>query len=334
MRYLRFGLESWYAHSHLGKVLESQLRELRPEGVYALLGNYYLTKITYLACQRLGLPLYIHITDDFVRALYQDIPFSRRMSDASEEWLQRAVNYSMGRAAISPVMAEQFELRYGRPWDWFTTLISAEDYDPSPRLPDGKLRLVFAGNLGLQRWQSLARLAQALRNLPREANLLPVLEIYGSPAQLARHREALFVPGITELKGWVAPHELPNIFHSADVLVHAESFDADVAEYTKLSFSTKLSQYMMARRPILAVGPDHLGSLQMVRKARAGVTIAAEDTTDFAQQLLVALSDPASLSEMGDHGRRWAMQYVDRVDGHRRFRDSIIDSMTRQKAAA
>ncbi len=111
MPILKCGLEGWYAHSHLGRSIEQHLRELRPDCVYALLGNYCLTKMTLLACQRLGLPLYVHITDDFVTSLYKGMPFANSLRAASENWIRRAVSYASGLAAISPVMAEHFEVR-------------------------------------------------------------------------------------------------------------------------------------------------------------------------------------------------------------------------------
>ena len=130
MRWLRPGVEWWYAHSRLASILERELRQIRPDIVYALLGNYCLTKITYQACKRLGIPLFVHVTDDFVTSLYAESPFASRLQAASERWFRRAVEYADGLAAISPVMAEEYGRRYGKQWTWFTTLIDPGAYDP------------------------------------------------------------------------------------------------------------------------------------------------------------------------------------------------------------
>ncbi|MCE5266870.1 MAG: glycosyltransferase, partial [Planctomycetaceae bacterium] len=264
MRWLRPGFELWYAHSWLGAVLERQLGELRPDIVYALLGNYCLTKLTCLACERLGIPLFVHVTDDFVTSLYGQMPFGSRLQAASESWFRRTVGLADGVAAISPVMAEDYGHRYGKPWNWFTTLIDAGAYDPSPRAADGTIRLVYAGNLGLGRWRSLVELGAALRALREEDGIDARLTIYSTPEQIEMHRGELSSPPVVELGGWLAPKELPRAFHDADVLVHAESFDPAVANYTRLSFSTKLSQYMMAGRGVLMFGPTEIGSARMI----------------------------------------------------------------------
>ena len=334
MPFLRMGMEAWYAHSHLGRVLESQLRELRPDGVYALLGNYYLTKVTLQACQNLGLPLYIHVTDDFVTALYQGLPLARRIMAASDFWMHEAVAYASGLASISPVMADEFGQRYGKRWDWFTTLISGDDYDPTPRVADGSIRLVYAGGLGLNRWKSLRQLALGLEALNRCGGPSCSLDVYGSPTQLSQHYHKVHVPGVTNLKGWLPANQLPAVFHSADVLVHVESFDDAMADYTRLSFSTKISQYMMASRCILAVGPRHLGSMQMVLRARAGSVISVTDQTQFHRELERFLGDRAKRDQSAQQGRRWALASVNATEGQRRFRQSLLQAISRSNRRA
>jgi glycosyltransferase involved in cell wall biosynthesis len=304
---------------------------LQPDCVYALLGNFYLTRIVLRACEQLNLPLFVHVTDDFVKSLYQDVPFGAAFQAASDKWFRRAVAYASGRAAISPVMAEEFAHRYGRPWDWFTTIINAAAYDPTPRAPDNKIRLVFAGNLGLERWRTLRGLALALQALRTESRLDSRLAIYAADEQLRAYRNALHVPPITALKGWTSPEQLPRIFREADALVHVEGFDPKVAEYTRLSFSTKLSQYMMAGRCILAIGPEQLGSLQMVRTLGAGVTIHETDSVAMKSRLEQFLGDGEMRASCGLRGRDWATEWVDRQSAQERFRALLAQSFARRR---
>jgi glycosyltransferase involved in cell wall biosynthesis len=328
-RWLRPCVEAWSSVSRLGATFERELRKLRPDGVYALLGNFYLTRIVVRACERLRIPLFVHVTDDFVTSLYQDVPFGAAFQAASDKWFRRAVAYSSGRAAISSVMADEFASRYGKPWNWFTTVIDADAYEPAPRAPDGPVRLVFAGNLGLERWRTLREIALALQALRAESGLDSRLEIYAANDQLRAFREALDVPPITELRGWAAPGDLPRTFREADVLVHVESFDPKMTAYTRLSFSTKLSQYMMAGRPILAVGPQQLGSLQMVRATGAGLAIHESDSSAMKLQLERFLPDGEAQLACGRRGRNWAVEWVDRSSAQVRFRNLLTQSFAR-----
>ncbi|MEN6459659.1 MAG: hypothetical protein ABFC63_12100 [Thermoguttaceae bacterium] len=326
MRWLRPGVELWYANSWLQAILERQLLELRPNLVYALLGNYCLTKLTYSACKRLGIPLFVHVTDDFVTSLYATMPFSAPFQTASERWFRRAVGHAEGVAAISPVMAEEYDGRYGGPWTWFATLIDADAYDPTPRSTDGTVRLVYAGNLGLERWRSLAELGAALRTLRTENGIDARLTVYSTPDQIAKHQNALASPPAVEIGGWLPPERLPAVFHDADVLVHAESFDPAAADYTRLSFSTKLSQYFMAGRCVLMFGPTDIGSARMIQLAGAGLTLGQTDRDATLGALRRLLVDDASRRRYGDNGRRYALTWFESTAGRERFRLALAEA--------
>jgi glycosyltransferase involved in cell wall biosynthesis len=323
-RWLKLVQELWYGHSWLSRVLERQLRELRPDVVYALLGNYALTRLTCRTCEKLGIPLFLHVTDDFVTAMYQHAPFSHRLQSASLKWFGRAVKHAGCCAAVSPAMAEEYERRFGQAWTWYTTLVDKDDYDPSPPVPSTTVRLVYAGNLGLNRWKVLRGLGTALASLGSGEGMDIRLWIYSSPEQLHVHGAALEIPGVTELKGWLDHKDLPGVFHTSDILVHVESDDSTTVALTRFSFSTKLSQYMMASRCVLAIGPRHLASMQVVREAEAGLIV--EDLTCEASQraLRAILRDEHLRSHCGANGRGWAIQWTDA--GHRRaqFRADLL----------
>jgi hypothetical protein len=321
--WLRLAQETWYGNSWIGRTLERQFREINPDIVYALLGNYCLTKITYQVCAKLGLPLYIHVTDDFVRSLYGPLPFGKVIADASEKWFRRIVNYSQGRAGISEDMAEEFQKRYGGHWDWFTTGVDPRAYDPSHREDDGVIRFVYAGNLGLGRWRQLRALALALDRLAQGGGMRPCLEIYAAADQLHAHRAALTIPSVVRVMGW-APHDsLPGIFHNADVLVHVESFDLEVAALTRLSLSTKLTQYFMAGRCVLGFGPSELSSMRLIRNGGAGLTICSNDEAIVTGQVRRLCVEGKARQLYGQQARQWAERWGDRDKQHVRFQASL-----------
>jgi glycosyltransferase involved in cell wall biosynthesis len=228
-------------------------------------------------------------------------------------------------------MADEYSRRYGRTWSWFTTLIAAEAYDPAPRTADGTIRLVYAGSLELARWESLRTIALALKQLRDKQGIQTRLIIYAAPDQLNEHRAALDVPPVTDLRGWVAPEHLPQVFHDADVLVHAESFQPALTDYTKLSFSTKLSQYMMAGRCILAFGPENLGSIRVARDAGAAVAFSENSPAALARGLYPLLTRPEMRQQLARSGRLWAEQNVDHQAAKERFRQELVAALQRSR---
>jgi hypothetical protein len=330
-RWAKFAQEAWYSGAWIRRALEQELRQLRPEIVFSLSGNYCLTKITCQACERLGIPLFLMITDDFVESLYRDLPLKSHLQKVSRSWIHRAIRYASGRAASSPVMAEEYERRYGNRWSSLMTLVDKNAYDPRPRAPGGPLTLVFAGNLGLGRWSILRDLGRLLQSIRDSRGLDVRLRVYAPAQQLTERRKSLDLPPTMELCGWAQPAHLPHIFHNADILVHVESFDSNMAAYTKLSFSAKLCQYMMAGRCILAVGPEDLGSIQMIRRTGAGLTLALDGLQSPPPKLFPILCDAQVRADHGDHGRHWAVECAESKVGCERFRREMLAAVARHR---
>ncbi|TWU24677.1 glycosyltransferase [Bythopirellula polymerisocia] len=319
--------EIWYGHSWIGRTLRQQLKDCKPDIVYALIGNYSLAKNTLLACRHLRIPLFMHVTDDYVSSLYRSMPFGKTIAAASESWFSQCIDYSCGRAGISPSMAEEYEAKYLKPWDTFTTGTSPDSYDPSPRPSDGIVRFIYAGNLGLERWRQLRALAAALNELAAQSSRQLSLDIYSSAEQINAYRKDLEVSPIVKLRGWCPSEELPRVFQDADVLVHVESFDEDVTALTRLSLSTKLYQYMMAGRCLLGFGPEHLASMKLIQQTTAGVVVSTNQVTSIAEAIRENCLEDKIRLKCGLHGRAWAKRWGDIHQERERFRQALVNAL-------
>jgi hypothetical protein len=80
------------------------------------------------------------------------------------------------------------------------------------------------------------------------------------------------VAGAAGYMGSLSKDELNEVIREADVLVHVESFDRNSIESTRLSVSTKIPEYLAMGRPVLAVGPPDVASMEFLRDAACCVT--------------------------------------------------------------
>ena len=310
----------------LARKLARELTDLRPDRVYALLGNSWMSNIVPKACAEARVPFYAHVTDDFVTSLYRGTFFGSAISRFSERAFRRVVDDSNGRAAISPLMADEYQSRYGKAWDWFTTAVDPDAYDLSPRSPDGEIRFVYAGGLGIGRWRTIREVAAALSRVGDRLGIRPRLDLYAPQNQVRQHRAALEATGVIRIQGWVGFEQLPEIFHNADVLLHVESFDDAIAAYTRHSFSTKLSQYMMAARCILAAGPEQSGSSRMVDKAQAGVLAGSQNPATLDKAIAPIFVDASLRRTYAENGRSYATRWFTASSNRERFRAAIVNA--------
>ena len=92
----------------------------------------------------------------------------------------------------------------------------------------------------------------------------------------------------------VGGSRLSQAIREADVLVHVESDDPASVAVTSLSVSTKIPEYLVSGRSILAVGPRGLASIDYLEDHRAALVVEPQDPEglDTAIETL-ALADEA-----------------------------------------
>lgn len=289
--------------------LQRELRKLRPEIVYSVVGNLAMAKTIALACQSTGLPLYLHITDKYIDALYQHVPLAALVISKSRKWFREAVLTSSGRAAISDAMSQDFAHTYHCEWSWFTTLVSPSNYNPSDHEKRDFVRFVYTGNLGIGRWETLMKIGNALQEIGEDKGISIELDIYSSPDQIQNHSQGVAVPDVVRLQGWVNADKLPEIYHDADVLVHVESFDPEISKYTEFSFSTKLSQYAMSGRCIVGCGPAHLASTRMITESESGIVLS-NYSVESKKRLAEIATNQVARKQHAIKARAWAERWV------------------------
>jgi glycosyltransferase involved in cell wall biosynthesis len=191
---------------------------------------------------------------------------------------------------------------------------------------------VYAGNLGLHRARELRRVGEALQTL-RGEGFDAVLEVYTSDADRGLYGADLEIPEAVRMCGWIAPADLPKLLTGADVLVHVESDAPDALPFTRLSFSTKLSQYMMAGRCLFVVGPPDAGCVKEVARMGAGIVAHLEPRDGIVSALRRVLADRALRREMGRKAHAVALEHFEAVRHRERFRQILHDAANQRRSA-
>ena len=97
------------------------------------------------------------------------------------------------------------------------------------------------------------------------------------------------------------PHEKINeVYKDSDVLLHIESFDPKTVEYTKYSMSTKIPEYMAARRPIICYAPNCLAVYRYIEKTGAGISVSTSDELSCALDKLKDLHIRLQFGKQGE----------------------------------
>ena len=79
---------------------------------------------------------------------------------------------------------------------------------------------------------------------------------------------ALSIPGCCEVKGSIPQYQVFEEQEKSDILVLVESFSDKTA---RLSFSTKITDYLSSNRCILAIGPEDISSMEYLKNEDAAI---------------------------------------------------------------
>lgn len=171
------------------------------------------------------------------------------------------------------------------------------------------LKFVYTGNIGSGRWRTLALIGSALSRTAGRAELI----IYSQTPLSARDMKHLTRSGAVRFMGGIPSTEVKAVQRDADVLVHVESFELKERYSARLSFSTKIVDYLEAGRCILAVGWEQTGAIEYLKRHDGAVVITNRAQID--SQILSLVDTPSKIIAYGEKGFELGKAYhqIDRI---------------------
>ncbi len=261
--------------------LEKWLDVFEPELIFFVAGDAWFSyRITLYIRKKYHTKLAVFITDDYI------LP---RLTVSIFWWLRRNVLYKYMKKilkicdvffTISPAMRKKYYEIFGV--DSYTAVnmpeLSADKALAASETKKDTFLLLHTGSLHSNRDKTLALLAKAIDeiNASKVLGKRVVLEMYSYHDLNLRKRKKLEIEGSSVWGGYLPQEELERKFQEADGLVYAESFEYKSVHNMLLSLSTKIPEYMMLKKPIIAVGSDKISAIQYLSDCACCITKKSE----------------------------------------------------------
>lgn len=283
--------------------------------------NPSLHSVAMAYLRRFPVPLVTWIMDDWPERLRVEEDARYGQLDADLRWL---LERSSERLAISELMAEAFQARYGFAFRPVANGIDTADWPlPEPSLRDD-LVVRYAGALAENMvFDSVLRVARAVDALARKGVKVR-FEVNTRAMWAAPFRQASSdLRSCSVTTAHLSNSEYRQFLQGADVLLVAYNFDERSKAYIRYSVANKLPECLASGRPLLVHGPGDVATVAIARRLVPVSVVDVAEQDAIEDWLSDYLASGTKRADLADLGRRVAEREF-RLDDRRLALHAII----------
>ena len=241
--------------------------------VYA---NVYMNRLQNYIRKRTKKPVVLYVSDD--NYSYKSIA-KTPVSLFTRFWLRTQEKKLFKNAEKIMVIAPKQKEEYDRLFNTNSVILtkgidfSVIPYEEKPL--NKPIKMVYTGKLIIGRWLSLAKIAEALGDINKDETKVE-LDIYTTDTLTEEQKTKLNRNGCS-VKGALTLDEVQAVQKQADILVFVESLEKEFRYTARLSFSTKITDYLKSGKCIFAVGDKDIAPIDYFNRYDSAVTATSYD---------------------------------------------------------
>lgn len=274
----------------------------------------YMGRIQKYIINRTQKPVVSYLADD--NYTYKSVhknPISLMNRYILRKYVRYIVKHSTKLMVIAPKQKEE----YDRIFDVDSVVMTKGiDFEPfEPYKIGNPIKMVYTGKLIIGRWNSLAAIAEAFERI-NQNGIKIVLDIYTTDSLTDEQNKLLNRNGCS-VKGALTLKQVKMVQKEADILVFVESLEKKFRDTARLSFSTKITDYLRSGKCIFAIGDKNIAPIDYFNRYDSAVTATSYE--QILEKLIELVEDPGVVSQYAKKA------YDCGVEHHERGRmDSIL----------
>lgn len=268
----------WRINVWKSKELKNFVNEVDSDLIFTVFSNnIFLNRIILHVLKISKKPLVLYAWDNnYQWNKYQKSPLKWINQYFERFYMRKVMELAEKVYVISEIQKRDYERIFQKKCTILTKGMEFSKDIPIKEKYNSPLQFVYTGNIGNNRWRSLAMIVNALENINKE-RIKGQLKIY-TATPLTKEMEITLNKGKTSIiMGSVSSNKVFEIQQEADVLIHVEAFDSKNKFLTRHSFSTKIVDYLKMARPILVVGPREIAPIEYFINNDIGFVITNQE---------------------------------------------------------
>lgn len=218
---------------------------------------------------------------------------------------------------------EDTDTRFGTDSVILTKSIDFSGKGYTHRTPNTPLKFVYTGSLIIGRDKTLALVADAI-NAVNKAGVKAELYIYSQTTPNNEVLEHINV-GAAHFCGRIGRDEVLKVQQEADVVVFAEALEGKDANVAKLSFSTKITDYISNGKCVLAIGKDYIAPIDYFQRNDAAIIAHSSEEIGLCVKRIV--DNPIIVDKYGEKAYNCAVRNHEKQMMEQRFIDTMCKSL-------
>lgn len=246
------------------KELNEWILRMKPDCIFFASGDTVFSyKIVSYISKKYQIPVISYVCDEFFEGYKAKGVLGHIYHKNLKKHMRKMFKNSKKIAVICEPLGELYKKNFGCEYIVLNTGTAIENSNINIDISSNEVS--YLGNIGLNRWQSLIEVGEALENLNKKYSKNYVLNIYSGEKNEIILNKLKSVDSIC-FKGRVAPEVCLNIIRNSSAVLHTESFEIADINRVKYSMSTKIADSLASGTCLFAYGSSELASIQYLIK--------------------------------------------------------------------
>lgn len=282
------------------KSLDVFVTDFNPDIIFGPLGrNPISNRIMAELSKKYNIPLVAYPWDDhYSMQKFSLSPFFWTKLFLERHYIKKCASQSAYLYSITSLMKKEYSKYFGKESKLLYKVFSFSQRPPKKDIGE-IVKIVYMGNIGDGRWKTLSHFVSVINELNVNGKQLS-LDIYTLSPISEKMRNCLN-KGECRLKEPVPASQKMEVLQDADILLHVEPESLKERLLFRLSFSTKIVDYMFNAKCIIAIGKD-TGTINYLLENDCAVVI--EDKSLIKGKLIEILKNKEIISLYSD--KAWA----------------------------
>ena len=280
----------------------------------------YMGRIQKYIIKKTNKPVVSYLADD--NYTYKSIsknPFSLIHRYVLRKYVKYIVDHSSKLMVIAPKQKEEYDRIFGVD---SVVMTKGIDFEPFEEYEvNTPVKMVYTGKLIIGRWKSLSAIAEALGKINEDKTKIE-LDIYTTDTPNEKQSKLLNRNGCS-VKGSLTLDQVHTVQKQADILLFVESLDKKYKNAARLSFSTKITDYLKSGKCIFAVGDKDIAPIDYFNKYDSAITASTYE--QIAQKLNEIADNNEIISEYAKKSYDCGVEHHDRKKMDALLKDTICN---------